>query len=353
MEYMNRVIEDKNIYPLMVNSKYLINYLKGDVPCIVVFDAKGDPISQCIVNNINFMCRRYPKVFCYKVRWGFDLDILKLINKGELYNVTIWKSCEKIIFYKYPSIDHLNKMFSYVQNKIDGEYRMQYLVTLFFQEKRIKRNEKRRLNYMKKRELQSANNQKITQSSNMVKSSKLTSTKKQISSKIRIRNIKKIHEKFLFNPRSQKIYSSIKRYNNLNKQIINFCSNKSAECNSKKIKRVNADELSIAEGLILISQGLTAKNIPKNEIPVVNKEINLNPTTFNIISNEIAFKNVDKRNPNLSHINKDENIFDKDISNIDVLDNKTPKRINKRKQKVPTKITKSFPNYQSSKIIFN
>lgn len=285
------ILEDSNIYPMTLKSNFLINYVKRNVPCIVFFELISEPLSESLVKNIKQICMKYPKVFCYRLRWQRHIIQNILIKSSECYTVTVWRKCEKIKSFNYPNIEELNMMFSYVQSRINGADFFNYQLVLHFENKRKKRNENKRKNYMIKRKETFNKNKFQTLKRSFNKISKYSFPKTETPF---------ILPKMFDDQISDNFFLKTKQPTDSNDSINNLVSdnlflNNPIDTNASNVMKyrvVSYDEIASVEGLLLLSQPVNFKKLPKCE----NRKILQKQCHFNLYDMENNFNISDKIN---------------------------------------------------------
>lgn len=122
---------DKNKYPLRVLARRIHLFVRRECPCIVYFKVSQDMDSLRIDYNVKEISHMYPKIFCYRVEWYSHLTYFQTITPSDKYDVTVWKSGQKIMIISKPDVKHLQIMFEYVHNEIMGPCRDHYLSTFY------------------------------------------------------------------------------------------------------------------------------------------------------------------------------------------------------------------------------
>lgn len=141
---MDLNLTDKNKYPIRVVARRIHLNLRQEFPCILFFDSHIDEESFKIDYTISVISRKYPKVCCYKVGWESHKNYYQKINPSQKYDVTVWKSENKLRVVSKPSIEQVQEIFEYVQREIDGPCKQMYLYYLYQQNKNYKERNKRK-----------------------------------------------------------------------------------------------------------------------------------------------------------------------------------------------------------------
>lgn len=135
---MDELPNDINQYPLSIVPNSLVKYIKRSCPCIVFFTEPRDPKSQKVVIHTTLISKQYPRVFSYKVGWiGHKNNHQKNYPCGP-YDVTVWKSLNKIYLHPEPDFHQLIKMFDFVEKQIMGECRIAYINIILDSTKTLK-----------------------------------------------------------------------------------------------------------------------------------------------------------------------------------------------------------------------
>lgn len=273
-------IKDSNKYPLTMRIQILKGYISRNCPCIVFFHDRDDVKSNKLLNNIEYTCKKFPRVFCYKVGWKISQKNEYTFENSDLYDVSIWKENRRIKFFTNPTLVELDLLFSIVHRRLFGEYHQIYLSIL-------KRQYKRRLDY---------NNQSSTKSIKLqnkdgenLSVSEYSMNKLPIISKIqRNKSSKKIKKTTLNKTTSSKNPSRVN-----NSQCYDSKTKDSHNENYKRYKifpnkksiikynNTQSDELVVAETLLSLNNGYYS-NIPRENYDIIpNKKTKHNNSLKN------------------------------------------------------------------------
>lgn len=258
-------------YPVHIPARLLHICLQRNMPCIVYFEYKAEPISDSISKNIKLFNKRYPNVFCYKVGWDSHQKYFQKFIPSNVHDVTVWKNGKKIMLSNIPSLENLEYIFSYVDNQIKKVDKIVFDDILKEDIKRYMQNTNRRNSVIKYRKRINLSG-KIELSDICVKiddkNSKIIKTDVSTIKGGKSNHIQK-QNSFLDNK------LNIKRIEN-----INYVSALPLKIKKIDYKNYSDEEMLIAESLILLSRGShqTIKNIKEkyNEKFLCSSELNSN-----------------------------------------------------------------------------
>lgn len=125
----------KKKYPVTIDVNNLIHYFETDCPFILFFNNWKESKSESIKYAVSKVCCKYPDVFCAMTVWEFYKRKYKLEDDQEKYEVSVWKSGNKIHSFMEPTEVNITCLFEYVNEQILGPYYEQYLQILKFDKK--------------------------------------------------------------------------------------------------------------------------------------------------------------------------------------------------------------------------
>lgn len=125
--FVMKTVEDVREYPVNVSCRHFESYVKKACPSIILFEKKSDPRSWKITESVTKKCKLFPKVFCYIINWENFLKNYLDKYYCEIYEVSVWRSNDKLLFYTEPNSLELDIMFSYCNTQILGEDKECYM----------------------------------------------------------------------------------------------------------------------------------------------------------------------------------------------------------------------------------
>lgn len=126
---MNNLKDDLK-YPFTAAAREIEKYIKRGCPCVCFFNYKSDLTSTKILQNIITICEEFPNVFCYKIGWASYLTYPSKNISHNPYEVSVWRSGIKEIYFDNPTFAQLKFMFQYVNDRISGVDKQNYISSL-------------------------------------------------------------------------------------------------------------------------------------------------------------------------------------------------------------------------------
>lgn len=109
------------IYPISIPAQKMKKYIQRNCPCIIVFTDLTDPISNDLKFNTREVSLKHPRIFCYKVKWSSHIYYYQNIQPSDKYDITVWKSDEKLLIFNKPDFNQIKYMFDCIQNELNAD----------------------------------------------------------------------------------------------------------------------------------------------------------------------------------------------------------------------------------------
>lgn len=296
-------------YPLRVIASGLKKLISRDCPCVVVFMDPDDPYSRRIICYTTLLCRKYPRVICYKVGWYSHLNYYQNIQPSDKYDITIWKSSKKILVYNKPEIFQITHMFNCVQNEYNGQCSEINLNSL--REEPLKDDNKKIENPEMFKMDKYDNNPKVVSKSTF-QNYKLSNSTNNVSESFEIPSRKRKLNQIVLHQPNEILKHIANKISNYPKSSCNYIYNKSSNIpNLEHTDKVSSDfkPSVITDCHPQNNFNLCLKNsIPKKYTNYIFK--NLTPVNENVINQKSYFLNLNgfKNNTDINNISNSNHV---------------------------------------------
>lgn len=137
-------VSDENLlYPFSIVPRLIKMYLNRKCPCVFLFDNTRDHESYNLVRRVKYICKRYPRVMCYKIGWKSFKKYSKVFGECDYLDVSVWIELNKEVSVNNPTINQLEDIFENVHSKLTKTYHNLSLLIIEKDKKdllRIKKN---------------------------------------------------------------------------------------------------------------------------------------------------------------------------------------------------------------------
>lgn len=107
------IIIDPYTYPLNIPADKFLSLIERSCPCIIFFHLKKDERSKRITESVSEVSKSFPNVFCYRIDWESHQQYFQRVYNCRLYEVSVWRDTNRILYFSEPTFDELHSMFSF------------------------------------------------------------------------------------------------------------------------------------------------------------------------------------------------------------------------------------------------